>query len=87
MLGLILGVVVHPATIQDRDGARLVFERVRGGLLRRKKILEYGGYAGALVEWVESSLGWVPEIIRRWAEACRFEVLVRGWIVERRSVG
>ena len=35
------------------------------------------------MEWVESSLGWVLEIVRRWAEACGFEVLVRGRIVER----
>ena len=29
-LGLILAVVVHPANIQDRDGAKLVCEKVRG---------------------------------------------------------
>ena len=74
---------MHPANIQDRDGARLVFERVRGRFPRLKTIWGDGGYAGALVEWVQSSLGWVLEIVRRWAEACGFEVLLRGWIGER----
>ena len=60
----------------------MVFERVRGGLPRQKNIWGDGRYAGALVEWVQSSLGWVLEIVRRWAEACGFEVLPRRWIVE-----
>jgi|YNPBryunderm2012_1023409.scaffolds.fasta_scaffold05325_2 putative transposase len=83
VLGLILAVVVHPADIQDRDGARLVFDRVRGLLPRLKKVWADGGYAGQLVEWVKSSFRWVLEIVSRPAEACGFEVLPRRWIVER----
>jgi len=29
-LGLLLMVIVHTANIQDRDGARLLFEKARG---------------------------------------------------------
>ena len=83
VLGLILAVVVHPADIQDRDGARLVFDRVRGLLPRLKKVWADGGYAGQLVQWVKSSFGWVLEIVSRSAEACGFQVLPRRWIVER----
>ena len=83
VLGLILAVVVHPADIQDRDGARLVFDRVRGLLPRLKKVWADGGYAGQLVEWVKSSFRWVLQIVRRPAEACGFEALPHRWIVER----
>ena len=30
-LGLLLAVVVHPADVQDRDGARLALEELGGG--------------------------------------------------------
>jgi putative transposase len=83
VLGLILAVVVHPADIQDRDGSRLVFDRVRGRYPRLKKVWADGGYAGQLVEWVKSSLRWVLKIVRRPAEACGFEALPHRWIVER----
>lgn len=83
VLGLILAVVVHPANIQDRDGARLVLERARGVFPRLKKIWADGGYAGQLVEWVKSSFRWVLEIVSRSPEACGFEVLPHRWIVER----
>ena len=82
-LGLILAVVVHPANIQDRDGARLVLERVGRLLPRLKKIWVDGAYAGQLVEWVWSSFRWVLEVVRRPAEARGFEALPGRWVVER----
>src|SRR5512144_3443278 len=51
-LGLLIAVVVHPATIQDRDGVKQVLELIRGRFHRLKKIWADGGYAGALIEWV-----------------------------------
>ena len=36
ILGLVLAVVVHPADVQDQDGAKLVFERLRHGFDRLK---------------------------------------------------
>ena len=53
-LGLILLVCVHPANIQDRDGARLLLTalRTRFGWLRC--IWADGGYAGTLVERVRA---------------------------------
>jgi putative transposase len=53
-LGLVLAVVVHSAAIQDRDGARLVFERC-GNLRRLKLVWADGGYAGELVSWLKKS--------------------------------
>jgi putative transposase len=52
---LLLTVVVHPANVQDRDGAKLVLEAIRGRFARLKKIWADGGSAGTLVEWVRST--------------------------------
>ncbi len=56
-LGLILKVVVHTAEIQDRDGARLLLEKIKKCFPRLQKIWADGGYAGALVEWVQQTCG------------------------------
>ena len=82
-LGLILAVVVHPADIQDRDGAKLVFERIRGWLPRLKRVWADSAYAGKLIDWLKSSFSWVLEIVKRSDAAQGFEVLPRRWIVER----
>ncbi len=58
-------VVVHAASVQDRDGAKLVFEQVRSSFSRLKLVWADGGYAGKLVDWVESVCGWVLEIVKR----------------------
>jgi putative transposase len=82
-LGLVLAVVVHAADVQDRDGAKLVFERVRGWLLRLRIIWADGAYAGKLVEWAKSSMFWVLEIVKRSADRKGFQILPRRWVVER----
>jgi putative transposase len=82
-LGLVLAVVVHAADVQDRDGAKLVFERVRGWLRRLKIIWADGAYAGQLVQWVKSSMSWVLEIVKRSADMQGFQILPRRWVVER----
>jgi putative transposase len=60
-----LAVVVHSAGIQDRDGAKAVFEKIRNDLPRLQLIWADGGCAGKLVEWVKSECGWVLEIVKR----------------------
>ena len=79
-------VVVHPANIQDRDGAKLVLGAIRGRFHRLKRIWADGGYAGALVEWVRGtfrSRGLALEIVKRPDDATGFVVLPRRWVVER----
>lgn len=82
-LGMILVAVVHPANIQDRDGAKLVLEKARWfGWLR--VIFADGGYTGALLEWVRSMFrgqGTRLEIVPRLGSG--FRVLAKRWIVER----
>lgn len=51
-LGLILLVCVHPANVQDRDGARLLLAALRQRFGWLRCIWADGGYAGELVQWV-----------------------------------
>jgi putative transposase len=80
---LILECVVHPADIQDRDGAKLVLEKLGERFPRLQKIWADGGYAGKLVDWVKELGQWALEIVKRSDAAVGFEVLPHRWIVER----
>ncbi len=83
-LGLILFVIVLPANIQDRDGARQLLAAFFARLPRRrlKHIWADGGYAGALVDWAKKSWRCLIEIVKR-SDRHRFTVLPRRWVVER----
>ena len=82
-LGLPLAVAVHPADIQDRDGARLVLARLLGRFPRLQLIWADGAYGGKLVEWARTVGGWTLELVRRPAQQHTFQVLPRRWVVER----
>ena len=86
--GLLLAVVVHPADIQDRDGARLALRRllvdqIPGRYRRLPVIWADGAYGGKLVEWARTVGGWNLELVRRPAQQRTFQVLPRRWVVER----
>ena len=82
-LGLILAVVVHAASVQDRDGAKLVLRKLRGLYPRLKLIWTDGGYAGKLIDWTKRIGGWILEIVKRSDDVVGFAVLPKRWIVER----
>ena len=82
-LGLILLVVVTTADVQDRDGAKLVFQRIRQRFPRLKLIWADGGYRGKLIAWTQVVLNCLLEIVKRKDEVKGFQVLPRRWIVER----
>lgn len=82
-IGLLLTVVVHAASIQDRDGAKLVLEKARGKFPRLALIWADGGYADKLIEWVQETCGWLLEIVKRSDDVQGFVVLPRRWVVER----
>ena len=82
-LGLILMVVVHAADVQDRDGAKLVFRKLRGLYPRLKRIWADGGYAGKLIDWTKRVGRWTLEIVKRSDKVVGFAVLPKRWIVER----
>ncbi len=81
--GLLLGVVVHGADVQDRDGAKLLFTYLEGWLPRLAHIWADGGYAGKLVDWVQETYGWTLEIVKRTDITPGFVPLPRRWVVER----
>jgi putative transposase len=82
-LGLLLMVVVHIASIQDREDAKSVLEKVKAKFSRLQLIWADGGYAGKLIDWVKEKCGWVLEIVKRNDDVKGFQVLPHRWIVER----
>ena len=98
-LGLLLKVVVHPANLQDRDGAKLVLAGLHPQFPRLHHLWADQGYTGGLLEWIEHELGWSIEIVGRSPRRgfqvtpegvfqqvsllARFEPLPRRWVVER----
>lgn len=82
-LGLLLAVVVTAASVQDREGARLLFRRLGGACKKLRKIWVDGGYRGPLVTWVAQHFKFVLHLILRPPEQRGFAVLPRRWVVER----
>jgi hypothetical protein len=65
-LTLYFHAITNPISdLQDRDGAKLVLEKVKNALPRLKKIWADGGYAGKLVDWVLDTCQWVLEVVKR----------------------
>jgi transposase len=81
----LLSVVVHPANIQDRDGAALVLnKRTRRLFPFIERIYADGGYQGPRVRAAAARSGtWKIEIIKRSDIAKGFVVLPKRWVVER----
>jgi putative transposase len=85
-MGLILLVIVHPADVQDRDGARLLLAMLAGRRFPRLQLIwADAGYVGQLIEWMLKLFGSTKlrlEIVRR-NEEHKFSVVRWRWIVER----
>jgi putative transposase len=82
-MGLLLMVIVHSASIQDRDGAKLLLEKVKQSLPRLQLIWADGGYAGKLIDWVKDVCGWLLSIVKRSDDVKGFQILPQRWVVER----
>ena len=83
-LGLLIACVVHPASVQDYDGAEPVLDKARSRFPRLKKIFADGIYACKqfpLCVWI--IYRWVMEVVKRPKGERRFKVLPKRWIVER----
>jgi len=98
-LGLLLKVVVHPANVQDREGAKLLLAQLPPLFPRLHHLWADQGYTGPLLDWIAAELGWSVEIVERSPRRgfqvtpdgqfqrvslpAVFEPLPRRWVVER----
>ena len=82
--GHLVGLVVHIASIQDRDGAVAVLASIRKLYPWLRHIFADGGYAGDKLRHALLDFGrWTVQIIKRSDTAQGFEILPRRWVVER----
>lgn len=83
-LGHLVGVVIHPAGIQDRDGAPTVLKSIRSLYPWLRHVFADGGYAGPKLRGRLAKTGsWTMQIVKRSDTATGFELLPRRWVVER----
>ena len=83
-LGLMVGLVVHSAGVQDRDGAVSVLLSIRSGFPWLRHVFADGGYAGPKLRGALAKIGdWNLQIVKRSDIAKGFELLPRHWVVER----
>ncbi len=88
-LGLLIAVVVGPASGQDRDGAVALLARARRrGRHRIALVWADNSYHGDYQDWSRAELGITVEIVDRPAlgagrKGKGFQVLARRWVVER----
>ena len=90
VLGLVLLVVVHSASIQDGAGGLLtlqkLFDHFKHNLHNRwcrlKLIWADGGYP-SIIDAVRQRFGWTLQIVKRSDDVKGFQVLPHRWVVER----
>jgi transposase len=81
--GLLLEVLVTPASVQDRDGARPLLFNLKRARRRIRHAWADAGYAGQLRPWAAKWLKLDVEVVKRPQGSHTFEVLPRRWVVER----
>lgn len=82
--GLLVGLAIHGADIQDRDGAPGLLKSIRSSYPWLRHVFADGGYAGPKLRGALGKIGrWTIEIVKRSDTAEGFEVIPRRWVVER----
>lgn len=82
--GNLVGVVVHAADIQDRDGAPGLLASIRLLYPWLRHVFADGGYAGDKLKDALAGKGdWTIDIVKRADDAKGFVVIARRWVVER----
>ena len=90
-LGLLLVVLVMPASVQDRVGAKKLLLELRhrqhlslSSIRRRvRHLFADGGFAGSLVDWARTTVKTTIEVVRKPKGQQGFAVIPRRWAVER----
>lgn len=81
--GLLLRIKVTSASVQDRDGLKIIFSESLKFFHKLKLTWADGAYAGQLIDWTKENHGHTLEIKKRNEEVKGFEVIPRRWVVER----
>jgi len=82
--GNLLQIQVHPADIQDRDGAVELIAALRSLYPWLRHLFADGGYAGEKLQTALAAHGkWTIEVVKRSPGTKGFEILPRRWVVER----
>ena len=83
--GRLLQVLVHPANVPEREGARQLLETLRFPAARLQLLWADAGYSGPdFAQWVKDKHGVTVEIVSKELGSGRgFEALRRRWVVER----
>ena len=79
--GLVLDVVITPASVQDRQGARPLLWNTHRACRRVRLVWADAGYSGKLAAWAQTLKMTLHIVAKRDRHA--FEVLPRRWVVER----
>lgn len=95
-IGLMLAVRVHPANVQDRDGAKLLLAGLAARFPRLAMLWVDAAYQGPCATWITATLGWEVTVVRQapkrvWVgpgqappeRPAGFQVLPRRLVVER----
>ncbi|MFC3517700.1 IS5 family transposase, partial [Amycolatopsis halotolerans] len=86
-LGLLMGVAVSSASVQDRPGARRILAGIRRVFPRLGLVWVDGGYVNSkdatLVDWARENEDIEIVAVPRNADVKGFQVLPRRWVVER----
>jgi len=82
-IGLLLGIAVIPANIQDRDCAANLIRKTRRLFPWIAIIFADGGYAGAKLKAALADQPVALEIVKRTDKERGFKVVRRRWVIER----
>ena len=78
-IGLPVAMIVHPANVQDRDGAPALLESARGLVPWLRHVFADGGYAGGKLKDALKDHGeWTIEIVKR-SDTAKGFVPAAGW--------
>jgi transposase len=82
--GLLVGAEVHPADVQDPDGAALVIEAIHQLFPWLRHLFADSVCNGRNLHAALTQFGnWTIEIVKRAGDAAGFQLLPRRWVVER----
>ncbi|GIV78335.1 MAG: IS5 family transposase [Litorilinea sp.] len=81
--GLLLAVLVTAASVQDRDGARMLLGRLAGFGKKLRLLWVDGAYRGPLQDWVARRFRFRLQPVTPPRGQKGFTILARRWVVER----